>query len=409
MALFKILDPSSDIANVKTVVTTEISSALAGTIGYKSLLGKDGILYPPGYARGVGECSSSFFTLTTSSQIVDISYGIRSGCFDDTGSVFYQTDTAWGGAAGGFTSTGLNAFKTSSMIYKSTADYLNDGKNFFLPGQDQPIDLLGVLNFKRSSYKEELEAGTFTLTAHASGTTNSTPSGLEHYTYTDSDSVSETIVGKFTQIKAGDGEPVGGVYLDYGIAILDLFRLFFTSSTDRDATNSSRLMNFLTGSPKDTVYSSDGDDGTVACRHAIAFLSGSPANKPGEKSTKYYGTAGFSHRTTQLQNFYSGSYSQSLASLCMDLCGVSVNSLVNFQSSIFFCNSTKDQFNYSANPTFTTGSGDNLTYRTKEPLTYITSVGLFNDRDECLAIGKLSQPYKKDFSTDMGLRVRLDF
>ena len=44
-----------------------------------------------------------------------------------------------------------------------------------------------------------------------------------------------------------------------------------------------------------------------------------------------------------------------------------------------------------------------------EPTTYVTSVGLYDDNEQLLAVGKLSQPFRKDYSTEVNLRVRLDF
>ena len=43
------------------------------------------------------------------------------------------------------------------------------------------------------------------------------------------------------------------------------------------------------------------------------------------------------------------------------------------------------------------------------PVTYITTVGLYNDAFELLAIAKLSQPVAKDFTKEALIRVKLDF
>ena len=43
------------------------------------------------------------------------------------------------------------------------------------------------------------------------------------------------------------------------------------------------------------------------------------------------------------------------------------------------------------------------------PQTFITTVGLYNDNNELLAVAKLSKPLKKDFTKEMLLRVKLDF
>jgi len=43
------------------------------------------------------------------------------------------------------------------------------------------------------------------------------------------------------------------------------------------------------------------------------------------------------------------------------------------------------------------------------PTTYITSVGLYNDAAELLAVAKLSRPLEKDFTKELLVRVKLDF
>ena len=43
------------------------------------------------------------------------------------------------------------------------------------------------------------------------------------------------------------------------------------------------------------------------------------------------------------------------------------------------------------------------------PQTYITTVGLYNDNNELLAVAKLSKPMKKDFVREGLLRIKLDF
>jgi hypothetical protein len=41
--------------------------------------------------------------------------------------------------------------------------------------------------------------------------------------------------------------------------------------------------------------------------------------------------------------------------------------------------------------------------------TYITTIGLYNDTNELLAVAKLSRPLLKDFTKEALIRVKLDF
>ena len=43
------------------------------------------------------------------------------------------------------------------------------------------------------------------------------------------------------------------------------------------------------------------------------------------------------------------------------------------------------------------------------PQSYITSVGLYNDTNDLLAIAKLSKPLLKDFTKEALIRIKLDY
>ena len=81
------------------------------------------------------------------------------------------------------------------------------------------------------------------------------------------------------------------------------------------------------------------------------------------------------------------------------------------RSSFYFCRIPHDQFNHSQNPSYFSGSNAALTNRDfiTNPTTYITTVGLYNDNNELLAVAKLSQPFKKDQNTEALIKVRLDY
>lgn len=68
-------------------------------------------------------------------------------------------------------------------------------------------------------------------------------------------------------------------------------------------------------------------------------------------------------------------------------------------------------YNYSSNPTFTSGSTGAVTWPTMiySPQTYITTVGLYNNNSELLAVAKLSRPLIKDFTKEALVRVKLDW
>ena len=86
------------------------------------------------------------------------------------------------------------------------------------------------------------------------------------------------------------------------------------------------------------------------------------------------------------------------------------NNTTELNSTIYFCRANHNDFNYSSNPTYLTGSKIRVKTSTVDsPVSYITSVGMYSADNELLAIAKLSEPIKKTPETELTLRVRLDY
>jgi hypothetical protein len=66
---------------------------------------------------------------------------------------------------------------------------------------------------------------------------------------------------------------------------------------------------------------------------------------------------------------------------------------------------------YSNNPTFVSGSRNQVKDTTfiNDPSVYITSIGMYNDAGELLAIAKMSQPIKKTPNSELSVTVRLEY
>jgi hypothetical protein len=88
-----------------------------------------------------------------------------------------------------------------------------------------------------------------------------------------------------------------------------------------------------------------------------------------------------------------------------------LNSQENVTSDYVFVRPQNAEFNYTTNPSFISGSTGEVIYSTfiNNPQTYITTVGLYNDANELLAVAKLSRPLVKDFTKEALIRVKLDF
>ena len=77
------------------------------------------------------------------------------------------------------------------------------------------------------------------------------------------------------------------------------------------------------------------------------------------------------------------------------------------------CLVQESDYNLSYNPTLLSGSyisGSVLDFATGSDFQpYATSLGLYNDNNELLAVAKLSKPLIKDFTKEALIRVKLDY
>ena len=90
--------------------------------------------------------------------------------------------------------------------------------------------------------------------------------------------------------------------------------------------------------------------------------------------------------------------------------GFQLNSQETISSNYVFVRVKNGEYNYTSNPSFISGSG-NLVYSNfiNSPQTFPTTVGMYNDNNELLAVAKMSKPLTKDFTKEALIRVKLDW
>ncbi len=88
-----------------------------------------------------------------------------------------------------------------------------------------------------------------------------------------------------------------------------------------------------------------------------------------------------------------------------------LNSEETITSDFVFVRARNSEFNYSENPSYISWSTGEVIYNyfINNPQTYMTTIGLYNDSNELLAVAKLSKPLNKDFTKEALVRVKLDF
>lgn len=333
---------------------------------------------------GPGVTSSIFqtvfdqdFTLQTANPVFDVTFGLyQSSSVVFTGSYLFTDAT-----------TGKQYFSSQSLQmrekinnYRSFAqDLLGDADNIFTLTTGSTTSNINVpmfLCFKRIFARDRLKRETFAVRMYATCSMLS-GSATGQKIYTD--------VGSSTNIQIGTGgqvstivdssnttNPVGLLYLDKGIAVLDTEKVLDNAqwfSGAIDAINASGRQQF-SGSLQKFMVSASLDD---IIDHVC--------------------TTRFSSSTATAIAFQNQTY---------------------LNSTLFFCRFRADDCNYSSNPTYLDSDGrivviDPGQEENQQSFTFISSIGLYNAKDELLAVAKVSRPILKDRSRDYTFKVRLDF
>tara|TARA_R110000744_G_scaffold81334_3_gene159918 strand:+ start:1453 stop:2511 length:1059 start_codon:yes stop_codon:yes gene_type:complete len=106
----------------------------------------------------------------------------------------------------------------------------------------------------------------------------------------------------------------------------------------------------------------------------------------------------------------SGSISGSTTAIRHRVQNISFNNTTELNSTVYFCRANNSEFNYSSNPTYLSSSQIRVKeIKSDNPVSYVTTVGLYSEDNALLAVAKLSEPVKKTPAEEYTLRVRLDY
>tara|TARA_R100000152_G_C6780351_1_gene213008 strand:+ start:1436 stop:2548 length:1113 start_codon:yes stop_codon:yes gene_type:complete len=139
---------------------------------------------------------------------------------------------------------------------------------------------------------------------------------------------------------------------------------------------------------------------------------GSQADGPGPGlATASFGITNVGSKSSYVYRYVTGSTIQNIAnSVRRRVSNIQFNNTTELNSTIYYCRAHHNEYNYSSNPSYISDSKlvvKNIS--TDTPVSYITTVGLYSADNELLAVAKLSEPLKKDPTTEFTLRVRLDY
>jgi hypothetical protein len=238
------------------------------------------------------------------------------------------------------------------------------------------------LNIKRAQFKDRIEKGTVTVKVNVSGAAVATFSDA----ITGSTTVRTCETGEYGILYYNTASGGAGII---GASHYDIYGLVFYEA---GVVVLSPYM-FSQYSASAVVTSSNAS----ITSNKYGLLQSTPTNNFSGSTVGYA--------------FNSSSLEGCSVSLASKLNEVSFMSVTELNSTVYFCRAFNNEFNYSSNPTYVS-SGQIVVKESDpmaQPVSYITSVGLYDDNNQLLAVAKLSTPIKKTPDTELIARVRLDF
>ena len=294
-----------------------------------------------------------------------------------------QFSIAYGHALGsGSDSQGQLNDSPSRAIYSQYKQLLLETTDtrFTIDGTD--TDSIYVINFNRARMKEKLDPGNFELPLLNINTRG---------------------------VNATGSVTVGGI-----LPSNNQVRTLIDDSGNSGAPtvgSAGRVYNIVSGSINDGIYNSANPEyyGLVYPDYGVMVLDGTKLDSELDFETN---TSSSSEGNNHFGLFHSISGSAELTNpSTSDPYGFLARNAETITSTHYFVRIKNAEYNFSNNPSFTTGSVGELRQSTfiGDPKTYITTIGLYNDERELLAVAKLSQPLLKSFKNEALVRCKLDF
>jgi len=346
-SFYKSLDIGKDVAATRTLLHEAIP--LTGTI----ISGTYGDTNIKNYAHGMFQSVYDYPYLSSSANhIFDITVGVGA---ESALTVSEQE------------SKKLNIYNQMAQVlvgYDHTGSIQRFDEDGDILAGGAKLDDVIFLNFARLLTKDEIKKGTFSLTLGVSGSY--------------SDPMSQRIVIQDTS--GSDGYLVNSPVGEYGI-------LYATNAADTPLNGTEHKCGLLFYQAGICVLTSSVFTSLLSSSAAMDISSNDMDTLLSSENIESAADA-LRHRMYDLQ----------------------FNNTVELNSTVYFCRVNHNEFNYSTNPTYLSGSKIRVKTQSSDlPVSYITTVGLYNDNNELLATAKLSEPLKKSSDTEFTVRVRLDY
>jgi hypothetical protein len=359
--IYKKFGTIDKVTNRTEIVTSGIWSGDTGSLAVNATYTSSAQV-----ASVSGKYYIDVYNALTSSDTAEVQFSIAYGDVDGYGApTLTQTDSSTlptKATYNQYKNILLDSADSFFSVYSGSTAGAHDLRNFY------------AVNVNRSRYKERLDPGNvslklvgslgeITLIDDSGGTDeNVTTAGRVYNLVSGSLNIGSALTASINTYTASNGQGFGLFYPDMGVMILNPAALAANVNPNLSAASSSMTDVYHNNSTSASV--TVGVSGSIALLQAMASGSDFQARRTENVSTSHY-----------------------------------------------FVRANNREFNFSNNPTFVTGSVGQFVNSSfeRDPKVYITTVGLYDDANELLAVAKTSKPIEKSFDKEVAIKVKLDF
>lgn len=295
-----------------------------------------------------------------------------------------QFSITYGDVMGSGSSTGSFGFDTldypTKAIYSQYRQLLLTNQNLFKFQNDETSEYVYIVNVNRARFKDRMDTNTWQL--------------------------------NLMQINATGSALLGGVTVSSSNKMISLIDDSGQSTTE-SATLGGRVYYIRSGSLINGIYTTDTTPwGLFYPDYGVIVLNGKALDASASFSTP---------RTTAGSGSEFGGGDDSIFRLWTSISGAMSydSNSGSFQgatseviaSTYYYARLLNNEFNYTGNPSFYSGSRNELKWpgMYNDPRVYLTTVGLYDDAYNLLAVAKLNEPIAKTFDKEIVIKVKLDY
>lgn len=285
-----------------------------------------------------------------------------------------QFSVAYGDSKGSGSDRGtgnIDDLPTKAIYGQYRQLLLDAGTNLFTFQNGETSEYVYIININRSRYKDRVDTNNWQLT-----------------------------IGKLTSAGSASISTSG-----------DVFTLIDDSgaSTIEYTQQGGRVYNIRSGSIANGIYTPDSTPwGLFYPDNGVIVLNGKALDASSSFNTNRSPSTGSINQNNAFRLFtsISGSIAFNTSS-----CAFQGRTSEVISSQYYYVRLYNGEYNYSTNPTFLTGSLSSVKYQSMfiDPVVYVTSIGLYDDNQELLAVAKLSKPIQKSFEKEVVVKVKIDY